>query len=210
MKVQFESEPIEPFGAYPFESGVSRREFLRQTGAAALLVHLLGCKPSFGSRAPETLSGEHLDQRVHFSESEEKVLLAAHMILFPDDGDGPSARDLHSVSYLRWALTDPDNRADGDEEFILKGVRALDQHSLENAGRPFVELTADEQRNVFGTFTELKRGRNWASINIYYITEALLLDPLYGGNPDQIGWKWLKHKPGFPRPPAQKSYRVFS
>jgi len=29
---------------------------------------------------------------------------------------------------------------------------------------------------------------------------------VYGGNPDGIGWKWLEHQPGYPTPPADKSW----
>jgi gluconate 2-dehydrogenase gamma chain len=41
-----------------------------------------------------------------------------------------------------------------------------------------------------------------------YIMEALLTDPVYGGNPNSIGWQWLKHQPGFPRPttPLKRRY----
>ena len=44
---------------------------------------------------------------------------------------------------------------------------------------------------------------------MYYLAEALMLDPVYGGNPDMIGWKWLEHQAGFPRPVAGKTYRDF-
>ena len=36
--------------------------------------------------------------------------------------------------------------------------------------------------------------------------EALLADPVYGGNFDQTGWRWLSHQPGFPRPSADKTW----
>jgi gluconate 2-dehydrogenase gamma chain len=36
--------------------------------------------------------------------------------------------------------------------------------------------------------------------------EALLTDPAYGGNPGGIGWRWLQHVPGYPRPPMDKIY----
>ena len=38
--------------------------------------------------------------------------------------------------------------------------------------------------------------------------EALLLDPLYGGNKEEKGWKWLNHTPGFPRPTEELRYEV--
>jgi gluconate 2-dehydrogenase gamma chain len=49
-------------------------------------------------------------------------------------------------------------------------------------------------------------GKQWISTILRYILEALLTDPIYGGNPNAIGWKWLDHQPGFPRPPANKRY----
>ena len=36
-----------------------------------------------------------------------------------------------------------------------------------------------------------------------------MLDPVYGGNPEMIGWKWLEHQPGFPAPIEGKTYRDF-
>jgi len=39
-----------------------------------------------------------------------------------------------------------------------------------------------------------------------YLLEALLADPVYAGNPNGIGWKWLQHQPGFPRPTKNKKY----
>ena len=30
--------------------------------------------------------------------------------------------------------------------------------------------------------------------------EAFLGDPVHGGNPGQIGWKWIGHKPPVHRP----------
>ena len=51
-----------------------------------------------------------------------------------------------------------------------------------------------------------RAGRNWLSLLLTYVLEALLADPVYGGNPDGIGWQWLEHQPGYPRPPADKSW----
>ena len=51
-------------------------------------------------------------------------------------------------------------------------------------------------------------GENWVSTLLFYICEALLTDPIYGGNPNGIGWAWLAHQPGFPRPSPEQSYGV--
>jgi gluconate 2-dehydrogenase gamma chain len=39
-----------------------------------------------------------------------------------------------------------------------------------------------------------------------YIFEALLTDPIYGGNPNSMGWEWLDHTPGQPRPNPANRY----
>ena len=49
-------------------------------------------------------------------------------------------------------------------------------------------------------------GENWLSTLILYLMEALLTDPAYGGNPGGIGWRWLRHTPGYPRPTPDKTY----
>jgi gluconate 2-dehydrogenase gamma chain len=51
-----------------------------------------------------------------------------------------------------------------------------------------------------------RAGRNWLSLLLTYLLEALLADPVYGGNPDGIGWTWLEHQPGYPAPPRDKSW----
>ena len=43
-------------------------------------------------------------------------------------------------------------------------------------------------------------------IILTYLLQALLTDPVYGGNPNGVGWKWLHHQPGFPRPPKDETY----
>jgi gluconate 2-dehydrogenase gamma chain len=43
-------------------------------------------------------------------------------------------------------------------------------------------------------------GDRWLNVIMSYVLEALLSDPVYGGNPQGIGWQWLQHQPGFPRP----------
>ena len=49
-------------------------------------------------------------------------------------------------------------------------------------------------------------GKAWLRETLRYIMEALLIDPVYGSNPNAVGWKWLKHRPGFPRPLKDKRY----
>jgi len=189
----------------PLASGLSRRAFLRATGASALLMGLMACKPE----PPPTIDTSKIKPG-HFSKAQKATLDAVLMQLFPDDGDGPSARDINALDYLQWALTDEDNINDGDQAFIEQGIIWLDDLAEQSQGAEFVQLNQQQQQQILSQVTRSREGENWMSLLLYYLTEALLLDPIYGGNPQGIGWQWLKHQPGFPRPPSlNRGYRNF-
>ncbi len=116
---------------------------------------------------------------------------------------------MNALAYLQWALTDPDNAADGDGEFVVKGIGWLDGLSQQTQGDQFIKLDSQQQDKILSQISQSSAGENWLSLLIYYLIEALTLDPIYGGNPEQIGWQWLKHQPGFPRPTEATTYRNF-
>lgn len=206
----------------PLASGLNRRAFLKTSGAISLLAGLTACKPSVSDFtdtppeiAPSTTQSTSTTQQLpaskhYFSESQQKTLDIVQMHLFPDDGNGPSARDLNAIEYLEWAMSDQQNIDDGDPEFIAKGVGWLNDLSEQTQGDQFTQLPLAKQDKVLKQIANSKAGENWLSILIYYLTEALTLDPVYGGNPNQIGWRWLEHQAGFPAPVAGKTYRDFT
>ena len=196
------------------ESGLNRRAFLRQSGAALLLTSIAACKPNI--TASETAKTKVKTEKSKlfsdvfvFDEHQKKSISAVQLHLFPDDGDGPSATDINALEFLEWALTDPDYQDDGDGEFIVKGVGWLDSLSEQTQGDQFTNLSREKQEKILQQISKSNAGENWLSMLIYYITEALLFDPVYGGNPDGIGWKWLEHQPGFPAPTNDTLYRSF-
>ncbi|WP_299793509.1 gluconate 2-dehydrogenase subunit 3 family protein [uncultured Shewanella sp.] len=198
---------IKPEYVSAYDSGLNRRAFLRQTGAAAVLLALLGTKPDVAlAQDPVSSTGE---AQGGFDAHSRAVIEAVQQQLFPDDGDGPSARQLNGFRYLTWALEEPDNVADGDKAFILRGVGWLEEQSKSTQGESFVKLTPAAQDAVMRQISQTRAGENWLSLLLYYLLESLTLDPIYGGNPDGIGWKWLEHQPGFPRPVEGKTYLDF-
>jgi len=197
-------------------SGLNRRAFLQQSSIILLASHLIACKPSVPSASDtslENINTSHTppiashNQHFAFSREQSQTLDQVQILLFPDDGDGPSARDINALDYLQWALTDRDNAADGDDEFILKGIGWLDDLSTQSQGDSFIKLAEPKQQKVLQHISQSSAGENWLSLLIYYLIEALVFDPFYGGNTNQIGWQWLQHQPGFPRPDASTHYR---
>ncbi len=127
--------------------------------------------------------------------------------LFPSEPDRPGAQEINALGYLRFVVSDP--KVDAEEhEFILKGAGWLEGMAREMTRRSFTELGAQERERVLRRIAVSAAGENWVSTLILYLMEALLTDPAYGGNPGGIGWRWLQHVPGHPRPPKDKTYPV--
>lgn len=130
---------------------------------------------------------------------------AVQQILFPDDGNGPSAADLNATAYLKFVIDAADTDKD-DRAFILKGIDWLNQLSQTNSKKTFIENERQQQNKLITQIAGSQSGERWLSFVLLYIFEALLTDPVYGANPGGIGWSWLEHTPGFPHPPANKIY----
>jgi len=132
-----------------------------------------------------------------------QTLDAVQRHLFPAGEAVPGATDIGALRYLHNAIEDP--AADGeDRTFIVDGVGWLNELTRENFQKSFVELEALQRETVLRQIEQSRAGRNWLSLLLTYLLEALLADPVYGGNPDGIGWNWLEHQPGYPTPTPDK------
>ncbi|MGD2117162.1 MAG: gluconate 2-dehydrogenase subunit 3 family protein [Chromatiales bacterium] len=125
--------------------------------------------------------------------------------LFPDEPDAPGARQINALGYLQFVVTDTTLDA-GERDFILLGTVWLEDMSQQLEKQAFVDLDEAGREQVLREIAASDAGENWLSTLLLYIFEALLTDPVYGGNTDQLGWRWLQHVPGFPRPPQDKTF----
>jgi gluconate 2-dehydrogenase gamma chain len=133
------------------------------------------------------------------------LLAAVQDHLFPSELDAPGAREIRALAYLQGVLGDP--RGDREEQrFILKGAAWLEDLSRQRYKTTFIDLDPIRRERVLREVASTPKGESWVSTLLLYICEALLVDPVYGGNPDGIGWAWLAHQPGFPRPTPEKRY----
>lgn len=180
---------------------LGRRAFLLRGGAALAIAAALAGLPS---ALRKDLTRE--TSFVLFSAKQRLAVQAAQEHLLPSESDSPGAMDINATAYLENAITapgiDPDAR-----NTIVNGVGRLQDASRGRFDVLFDELGYQQREQLLRYLADQTRwGRAWLSLLMYYIFEALLSDPVYGGNPDAIGWRWLEHQPGFPRPPADKIY----
>lgn len=135
------------------------------------------------------------------------VITAVQHHLFPQDATGPGATDIHAARYLYQVLQTADFDPE-EKHFILDGVQQLDNVSHELHHAAFLQLNTSQRESVLQEVATYRVGDRWLGALLTYILEALLSDPVYGGNPDGIGWRWLEHIPGFPQPPTPYAQRL--
>jgi len=174
---------------------VSRRRFLWQSSivsiAATLPLNacLVDDTPKvLAIRNPELLNQEEWD-----------TLIAVQEILFPHEKNAPGAVDINATGYFQWVLADP--LLDPAEiKYKRNGLSWLNEDSIEQYGKKYPLLNKEEKELLLRHVTEHSWGRSWISVVLLHIFEALLSDPIYSGNCDEKGWKWLNYSPGNPRP----------
>ena len=182
-------------------AGINRREFLTQLAMLGTLA------ASYPASALEKLrTGTGVAVVPEWAGKDPWLTLAAvQEQMFPAGNAMPGASDIQAIVYLRNTLENP--AADGeDREFIFNGVGWLNDLTQEHRGKPFFELDEAQRETLLRQIEQSSAGQNWLSLLLTYLLEALLADPVYGGNPEGIGWRWLEHQPGFPRPPADKTW----
>jgi gluconate 2-dehydrogenase gamma chain len=134
-----------------------------------------------------------------------QMLDAVQRHLLPSEPEAPGAAEIKALDYLRFILDHDPGKAD-DRQFILKGAGWLEGMAQNLAQASFLNLDEAQRERVLREVEKSEAGSNWLSLLLLYLIEALLADPVYGGNPDGVGWRWLAHIPGFPHPPPGKRY----
>ncbi len=169
-----------------------RRRFLLQMSGISIATSLL---PRFSFAKTTT----NLDQEPWLT------FAAVQQHLFPATDDSPGANDINATLYLNNTLNTPDMEFE-DKKFILNGVNWLNGISNKLKRKDFRLLNQKNREIVLRKIEQSNAGQNWLATLLLYIFEALLTDPVYGGNPNGIGWIWLQHQPGFPQPSKNKKY----
>lgn len=125
--------------------------------------------------------------------------------LLPSSPTGPGAVEIQASNYLYQTVTQQPID-DAEKVFINKGVGWLNSYSQSQVSKNFVRLGTSEKETMLRAISGSQAGQNWLNTLLNYIFEAMLSPPIYGGNPNGIGWQWLKHQAGFPLPAKGQRY----
>jgi len=87
-----------------------------------------------------------------------------------------------------------------DKEFIKNGVKWLNEEALKMHKTTYTKLFATQREEVLTQIATKEWGESFLHDILSYLFEAMLGDPIYGGNNREAGWKWLAFSGGEPRP----------
>lgn len=172
---------------------LNRRQFLQSLAVASLLPLM---------RPSPLLAAAPLSEKQRW-----QTLALVQQHLLPSEPGSPGASDINALDYLRFVVADPWLKSD-TRAFVLQGADWLEGLCLEQAEKSFIELDADKREAMLEQVAATQAGERWLSTQMLFLTEALLVDPAYGANTNDAGWRWLGHVPGFPRPDVNTRYPV--
>lgn len=178
---------------------MQRRTFLK----LAVSSLTLALPPMAGAWMPDFSSIKVADTGLSASQWQLISRLQAH--LMPSEPQAPGATDVNALRYLQWVLSDP-GLEPKQKQFFADGADQLHKLSQEKMQKSFLTLDESQRESILRQLEQLPGGRDWLRELLHYLFEAMFTDPVYGGNPKGIGWKWIGHRPGYKRPPADKRY----
>jgi hypothetical protein len=113
----------------------------------------------------------------------------------------PKAKELgvNTSSYISIILHHS-RVSDEDKAFIKNGVKWLNEEAVSIYKTTYTKLLAEQREEVLKSIVETKWGESFMYNMHSYLFEAMLGDPIYGGNNKEAGWKWLHFTGGQPRP----------
>jgi len=178
---------------------VNRRKFVKTLSVTTILSQIGIVSSCNNIKADIYKANEYL------TALQSEVTQKIQSVLFPNDGNGPSVIEINAYAHILWVLSD-NHKDEESKQYIMKGMNWVDDTSQENYGRPFSDLAQIEIEELVDFMAKTNWGSSWLSIMLTLIFEALSLDPIYNINSNQVGWKWLEHQSGTPRPNESNSY----
>ena len=157
-------------------SALSRRNLLKVGFLSSAVFVMNGCTLFSVTTPKETMATLHKD-------------------LFPK----AKTLNIETIPYLN--IVFHHSRIDEDEkEFLKNGVKWLNEEALNMFDNSYVKLSSQKRQLVLQTIVKENWGENFMYKTMSYMFEAMLGDPIYGGNNQEAGWKWLNFEGGQPRP----------
>lgn len=127
------------------------------------------------------------------------TLLILQNDLFPPINEKLNISYINAREYLSYIIHHK-RVSDDTKEFIRNSLKWLDEEADSLYNTTYSKLDKNKREKVLESISKESWGENFIETILTFIFESLFGDPVYGVNKDEIGWKWVKHTPGLPRP----------
>jgi len=180
---------------------MKRRNFLKAVLSTGILMQIpwyLSCnqKTKYVSLKNEVLNNK-----------QREIILFLLEKLFPENKNIPSIFQLNTYTHINNFLLDKNIDSD-EKKYFINGIKWTQETANEQFNKSFNELNSSEKINLFHKILQESWGESWFSRILTLIFESLLLDPIYDINKNEIGWKYLNHISGKPRPNINNKYKI--
>ncbi len=172
---------------------IDRREVLSR---AAVLAAAAGLSLTVGYRPRRALAA---DGGRLLTDAEGKTMEAVQETLWPAAPGIPGAKDVHATRLLDAALGSPDVPPI-EREWVRGWIPTLHELARARGASTFDALDPAGREAVLVAFRERDEGSGWIRLVLGYTLEAVLGDPVHGGNPGEIGWRAMGYEPCDVRP----------
>lgn len=160
----------------------SRRHFFKQSFLSALLI-ISYEEQLFGATTPLSTIELLFKDFLHTQKS------SIH----------PTYEEANPLFYINTVLVN--SRIDSQtKQFINNGAKWLNEEAVKKYKKIYTKLPYTSRSKLLQEVAKSGWGDKWLFMMLSFLLEAMLGDPIYGGNKNESGWKWLNHTSGYPRP----------
>lgn len=171
----------------------SRRIFLSRLVTGTGVALAFSAIPNLAAAHDHVAKNKNGERKFSALTAEEaKELEAVCERIIPSDEDGPGAREAGAIYFIDYILTHY------QPELQPRIRKALADYAREASPKRFSELSAEQQIEIL---KKHEKTDEFEDIRNYTIL-GFLGDPSYGGNRDDMGWKYIGFEnPGMFFPP---------
>src|SRR5580704_3542478 len=176
-------------------NALSRRSLFKQLGLAGAATAVSGtslvpraAEPALPAASAQMPAREALET---LTAAEADALEAIVARLIPTDENGPGATEARAAHYIDRALAGP--LASSRAAYAM-GLAAVDEYAQASRGKPFSDLSAEDQDAVLRDMEKNIATGFSPSSSVFFelirthTIQGTFCDPYYGGNANFVGW----------------------
>jgi gluconate 2-dehydrogenase gamma chain len=195
-------------------NALSRRSLFKQLGLAGAATAVSGtslvpraAEPALPAASAQMPAREALET---LTAAEADALEAIVARLIPTDENGPGATEARAAHYIDRALAGP--LASSRAAYAM-GLAAVDEYAQASRGKPFSDLSAEDQDAVLRDMEKNVATGFSPSSSVFFelvrthTIQGTFCDPYYGGNANFVGWDLIGY-PGIRMAVSEDEQRI--